>query len=159
MLELINSNKNWKTYFSKFEDAVKKSVLIKFNNKSVEFPNMVIFSTEEKGMIYSLLNPGVDILKTSEEDLKNMLSGLSVKELDVIFLDTHTKPSASVRLNLRLLKEQTVYLKEYENTFIANNILFTTSKIEFEGSGLFTSKNEVFLVSEEDFVTIKNYLK
>ena len=42
MLELINSNKNWKTYFSKFEDAVKKSVLIKFNNKSVEFPNMVI---------------------------------------------------------------------------------------------------------------------
>jgi hypothetical protein len=88
-----------------------------------------------------------------------MLSGLSVKELDVIFLDTHTKPSASVRLNLRLLKEQTVYLKEYENTFIANNILFTTSKMEFEGSGLFTSKNEVFLVSEEDFVTIKNYLK
>ena len=120
---------------------------------------MVIFSTEDKGMIYSLLNPGVDILKTSEEDLKNMLSGLSVKELDVIFLDTYTKPAASVRLNLRLLKEQTVYLKEYENTFIANNILFTTSKIEFEGSGLFTSKNEVFLVSEEDFVRIKNYLK
>ena len=76
MLELINSNKNWKTYFSKFEDAVKKSVLIKFNNKSVEFPNMVIFSTEEKGMVYSLLNPGVDILKTSEISVSSISNSI-----------------------------------------------------------------------------------
>lgn len=104
MLELVNSNKNWKTYFSKFEDAVKKSVLIKFNNKSVEFPNMVIFSTEDKGMVYSLLNPGVDILKTSEEDLKNMLSGLSVKELDVIFFRYTYKTISICKIELETFK-------------------------------------------------------
>ena len=57
------------------------------------------------------------------------------------------------------MKDKQVFFKEYENSFATNETLFTTNFSEFQGVSMFTSRRHTFLVTEEDFVKIKEYLK
>lgn len=143
----------------KFELALKKIPILNFNEGSVEFPNMVIFTKEEKGKLYTFLNPGTQILKVEEDEFKSMLEAVKNEEADVITIDRGIKPETFARINLKVMKEKMIFMKEYENSFSCNETLFTTNLAEFHGAGMFTSRRHVFLVSEEEFVKIKEYLK
>lgn len=160
--EFKDEKQGVKNYIMKFEEALKKVSIINFNETSIEFPNMIVFSKEEKTLLYSMLNPGVEVFKVSEEDFKEMLNTVKVKleeNINIKYIDRKVSPKTTARVNLDLLKEKAVYLREYNDTFICNEILFTTSETEFHGTGMFTGRNHVFLVSTEDFVEIKNYIK
>ena len=58
----------------------------------------------------------------------------------------------------KVLKEKNVFIKEYEKSLIIDKVLFTTDETEFQGIGLFTGREHVFLVSESELTEIKNYL-
>ena len=143
----------------KFELALSKIPILNFNDTSIEFPNMIIFTKEDKGILYSFLNPGTQILKVDADEFEAMLKNIKENTKDTVFIDRGVKPELTARINLKVMKEKMIFMKEYENSFSTNETLFTTNVAEFHGAGMFTSRRHVFLVSEEEFVKIKNYLK
>ncbi len=150
---------NVKNYIMKFEDAVKKIPILNFNETSIELPNMVILTKEDKGFFSSLLNPSVDIFKVEDAQFEEMLKVVKKEADDIVFVDRNIKPKTTSRINLERMKDKQVFFKEYENSFATNETLFTTNFSEFQGVSMFTSRRHTFLVTEEDFVKIKEYLK
>jgi hypothetical protein len=146
-------------YFSKFEKAIEMSPIISFTKSSIEFPGMVVFSIEDKGAISKLLNPGLETFKVSSIDFENMINALKEKTENVFFIDKYIAPKGSVRLNMKLIKERTFYIKEFENSLLLNDILLTTSDAEFHGAGMFTGRTNVLLLNEVLFSDIKAYIE
>lgn len=148
--------KNGRNYILNFEEAIKKIDVINFNHENIEFPGMIIFS-REKNLIQSFLNPSTEILKVEEEEFKNMLNLIIEKDKELMFFDKKVLPKTTSRINLKILKEKNVFMKEYEKTLIVDKVLFTTDETEFQGIGLFTGREHVFLVSEKELEEIRNY--
>ena len=156
--DIIEGNKGTKNYILNFEESIKKMPVINYNKDSIEFPGMLIFS-KEKNLIQSMLNPSIEIFKLEEEEFKNMLNIIIEDNEDVLLIDKKVIPKTTARVNLELLKDSNVFLKEYDKTFIVDKYLFTTDETEFKGIGLFTGREEVFLVCEEMLEDIKKYFK
>lgn len=150
--------KNGRNHILNFEEAIKKVDVINFNHENIEFPGMIIFS-REKNLIQSILNPSTEILKVEEEEFKNMLNLVIEKNKDLVFFDKKVLPKTTSRINLKLLKEKNVFIKEYDKTLIVDKVLFTTDDTEFQGIGLFTGREQVFLVSEKELEEIREYFK
>ena len=138
-----------------FEDILEKKTYIYFSGNRIEIPGILIFAKEHKGFLSQLLNPGVDIIYTKEEDFKDMIALVEKEDKNVMFLERKTLPTTKVRIQLDKLKEETILFKKEPNMLLVDNVIFTTSELEFHGTGMFTSR-EVFKVSEEEFKVIED---
>ena len=156
--EIIKSEKGETTRLRKFEEVVESAEVIYYTENHIEIPGIIIFSKEKKGFLFQVMNPGMEIFSINEEDYNKMIELLLVREKDVISFKTKTTPVATVRLNLKKIKENLILIRESKNILVLNKTLLTTNEFEFQGSGMFTGKENVFLVSKEVFDNIKDYL-
>lgn len=157
MFEKIKEDKSYTIYFETFEKALGKTDIVVYNKDFIEFPGMVIFTRGEKGLMYQLINPGVDLFSVENEDFENMLVVLeNSKEETTVEFDSKTSPVSTVRVNLEKVKDSLVLYKESEKTVICNRILFTVDEFEFQGSAMFSGRKNVFWVSEEILNKIKS---
>jgi len=142
-----------------FEEVLKVADIVYFNENHIEIPGVVIFSKENKGIVFQLMNPGVDILQVEEEDFNNMTTLLGVEDEGVIYFDTKTVPASRVRINLQKIVDNLIMVKKTKDTIFLNNILFTTNEMEFQGSGMFSGRKNVFWVSEDIFSKLAGAVK
>ncbi len=157
--DILRESEEETIYFANFEKALDLSPIVVFNEKTIEFPGMVIFSTEDGGFLTKVMNPGLEIFKVSENDFVNMLNAIKEQKERIYFIDKHTLPKATVRLNLNIIKERMIYMKELEDSVLVNDVLFTISGSEFHGSGMFTGRDNVFLLNKLTFEEIKVFLE
>jgi len=156
--ETVKDEKGEKILLKNFEEAVKVSDIVYFGKDYIEIPGIVVFAKEKKGLIFQLINPGIDILYVSQEEFDSMVSYLDISEEGVVFFSTKTTPVAQVRVSLENIKNRLILMKETKDTLLLNQILFTTNEFEFQGSGMFSGRKNVFFVSKEILKSIKDYL-
>lgn len=157
--DLIKDSEDSKIFFINFEKALDMSPIVIFNETTIEFPGMLIFSTEESGLLTRILNPGLEQFKVSDLDFANMQNALKEKKEQVYFVDKHISPKATVRLNMNIVKANMIFMKKFEQSILVNDILFTTSGSEFHGSGMFTGRDNVFLLDKLIFDEIEALLE
>lgn len=150
-------------YVLNFEEAITKLPVVIFNSKFVEFPNMVLFTKEDQGFLSDislmLQNPGLETLKVEPNEIEDMIKVIEKEEKNVVILNSRKlSPERKIRLNLEKLKNDLVYARDYGNTLIFNDILITSSELEFHGSGMFSGRLNVFYVLETELELIKNFL-
>jgi len=141
-----------------FEEIIETAEVIIFNENHIEIPGIVIFSKENKGFFFQLLNPGVEIFSVNEEDYEKMINLLTIEEDHIVSFETKTLPTSTARLNLSRIKDNLLLVRESDSLLVLNKILLTTNEFEFHGSGMFSGRENVFLVSEEDFSKIREYI-
>lgn len=158
--EKIKEEKNSTVYFETFEKSLMKTDVIIYNKDFIEFPGMLIFTRGEKGIMYQMINPGVDLFSVEAEDFDNMLTALSNSmSTSVIEFDSKTSPISTVRVNLDRVRDTLVLYKESSDTVICNKTLFTTNEFEFQGSAMFSGRKNVFWISQELLEKIKDSMQ
>jgi len=156
--DLLNEVKGSSVLVNKFEDIVKNADIIYFNENHIEIPGIVVFALEKKGFAFQVMNPGLDIFIVSKEDFDRMISLLKVEEQGVVFFETKSNPISTVRVNVLKIKSKLILARVSEDTLILNKDLFTTNEFEYQGSGMFSGRKNVFFISKEMFKTIKDII-
>ena len=155
--DLILDHKDLKLFFIDFEEALDKMSLVKFSDKFIEFPGMIIFSKEGEKMS-QFLNPGIDILTVNKNDFMSMIQLIEEKKGDdFLIIRNSLKPKGVFIFNLKRIKEELIFYKESQNFLIANQMLFTTDSFEFHGSA-FSGRKNSYLLSKDDMSILKEYL-
>lgn len=157
--EKISENEASFVAFAPLEEAIDVAPIIIYNQSTIEFPGMVMFTVEDTGLLSKILNPGLESFQVKKEDYKNMINAIESEKENVIFIEKHLSPKGMIRINLSLIKDRMFYLKEFENSILINDILFTTSSSEFHGSGMFSGRSSVVFVNEKVFSDIKSFVK
>ena len=150
----IIDEKDLSLHLSNFQESLDKMNVIKFSDSYIEFPDIIIFSNKNE-TIRQFLNPGIDVLSIDKEDLNSMIFDIK-SNLNFIFIEGSLKPKGTLAFNLEKIKNELVLYKESKYFIIINDMLFTTDSLEFHGS-FFGGKNNLFLVSKEDFIMLKEY--
>ena len=156
--EIVKEEKGEKVLVRTFEEIVETAEVIYYNETHIEIPGVVIFSKENKGFVFQLMNPGTEILSVNEEDYNRMIDFLGVEEKYIVSFDTKTAPISKVRLNLKKIKENLILVRDSETLLVLNKMLLTTNEFEYQGSGMFSGRQNVFLVSKEVFETVREYI-
>lgn len=155
--DLVLDKNDLKIFFVSFEEALERMSVIKFSDKYIEFPGMIIFSKKGE-RISQILNPGMDILTVEKEDFKLMIELIEEKTGDdFLIIKNSLKPKGVLVFNLKNIKESLIFYKEDQNFVISNDMLFTTDNFEFHGSA-FSGRKNTYLLSEEELTILKEYL-
>jgi len=152
----IIDEKDLSLHLSNFQESLDKMNVIKFSDSYIEFPDIIIFSNKNE-TIRQFLNPGIDVLSIDKEDLNSMIFDIK-SNLNFIFIEGSLKPKGTLAFNLEKIKNELVLYKESKYFIIINDMLFTTDSLEFHGS-FFGGKNNLFLVSKDDLIMLKEYFK
>jgi hypothetical protein len=71
------------------------------------------------------------------------------KENYILTKESQTLPKYTIFINLEKLEKDAIFVKVSNDAIEVNGIVFTNSEIEFQGLGLFTSKETVLLSFDE----------
>jgi len=155
--DLIQDNNDLKIFFRNFENSLDKAKVIKYSEKYIEFPGMIIFS--KKGEKFSqFLNPGIDILTVDKDDFSLMIDLIKEnKSKDFLVVTASLKPKGFFSFNLKRIKEDLLFYKETPSFVIANDMLFTSDTFEFHGSA-FSGRKNSYLLSDDELSLLKSYL-
>jgi len=134
------------------EELVCSSMIIKIGEDFIEIPDIVIFSTS-KSILHQFLNPSVDVLNISIEELNKMKNKIKEKSSNMI-LDSIIKPSSKVIINYEFLLNNLVFFKKEKGKIKINKVVFTRDKSEFYGLGV--AGVEVFYINQEDFESLSS---
>lgn len=147
------------SYLKKLEDAIKLATVINYNENMIEFPGLFILSKDNNGSLISkLLNPGVEIFEVSEDAYEEMYALVNQATEGVkVLKKTKTVPITKSRINLDKMRRDSIYIKNFEGSLVVNEVLFTTSEFEFHGTGLFTARKHVYLISLEELENLKTF--
>lgn len=156
----IKNEKNNRLFISDFEDIVRECEVISYNENLIEIPGVMLIVPEQKAS-FSLvaLNPGIDIIKISEEEFLKMHEIIShIHEVeDRIVVSSPLMLKRKHVINLEKLVERAVLVKISDDTVLVNNYVFTSNLLEFHGDGMFTSKHAYNLGIEDMAVIIKRF--
>jgi hypothetical protein len=153
--DIISEDKASVFYLSSFEEMLDKINFVKYSDSFIEIPGIIIFSSKND-TLRQMLNPSLDILSVSQDDLKSMIEEIEKKNF--FFMDGFLKPKGIWGLNLEKIKNELILYKESETFIIVNNMLFTIDSIEFHGS-FFGGRDNLFLVSSEELKKLKEYFR
>lgn len=153
--DLILEDKDISFYLLKFNESICKLDFIKSSDNYIEFPELVIFSKRNE-TIRQLLNPSIDVLSVSEEDISLMIQ--EIEKLNFFKISSFLKPKGDLYFNIDKIKEDLILYKENKYFIIVNDMLFTTDSLEFHGSFL-GGKNKYFLVSKEELEELKTIFR
>ena len=99
------------------------------------------------------------IFVEDDETFNHMLDAIksNASANNVISFKSSTKPEFDVYLNIDNLIKNVVFYRLDNEILIVNDFIFTTSKAEYQGAGIFLSK-KVYLLNQENMDIIKNAL-
>lgn len=153
-----HGEKGEKVFIKTFEEMVEVAELIYYNENHIEIPGIIIFSKEHKGFVFQLMNPGTEILSVTPEDYQQMIDFIKVKDKNILSFNTKTVPISKVRLNLKKIRENLMLVRDSESLLVLNKLLLTTNEFEYQGSGMFSGRENVLFVSKEILNTVRNYI-
>jgi len=161
-LKLIKKEKDNKEeiYFLDFEEIVKKVSVIKYNKDIIVIPNICAITPEKKdSLLKRLLNSGEDFISVKEDEFKKMIDILDLisTETHILSKESRTIPKYNILINIEVLKENAIFVKSSGNVLEINGLVFTDSELDYQGFGLFTTKEPIF-VSYEEMSHIKEIL-
>jgi protease II len=138
---------------SEFEDIIKNTTVISFNDNFIEIPGIVLFSKKEttKNIIQRILNPGVELIEVEDslfESMRTALEKFESEDLTISF-KSKTIPVKTTIINLEKLKETTVFVRTVGDSITVNDFVFTNNEAEYHGDGMFTTKKVYFLNFEQ----------
>lgn len=136
------------SYLRRIEKAIEIATVINYNENTIEFPGLFILSKNGKVSVVSkLLNPGVELFNIDSAAFEEILSLISEEKEGVRHLEKSiTLPAMKSRVNITKMLEDNIYIRDFDNSLVVDDVLFTTSEIEFHGTGLFTARKHVYLV-------------
>ncbi len=160
MFELLKEEFGFKTYFKTFEKALELSNVVFFNKDYIEFPEMLVFARENKGKMIQLMNAGIDVFSVDNNDFELMTKFIeNFLATNTLYFKSKKLPDSSVLVNLNNIKDSLILYKVSKDTIICNNILFTTNVLEYQGSGMFSGRKNVFLIEEHILKKIKDLME
>ncbi len=152
LIKIKNGKDNEEVYLADFEDIVQKVSIIKFNKDTIVIPDICVITPKGKDtFIKRLLNSSEDFVVVDPEEFDKMLQILDViqNEKYVITKESRVIPKYTILINLNALKNNAVFIKSSRNILEVNGIVFTDSELDYQGFGLFTSKEPIFLTFDE----------
>ena len=148
----FEKDKELEIYLSDFEEIVKKMPVIRYNQEIIVVPDVCAITPKGKDtFIKRLLNSSEDFVSVEKEMFDNMLETLKAIESEnyILTKESRIKPKYTILINLEVLKNNVVFVKSSGNILEVNGIVFTDSELDFQGFGLFTSKEPIFVTFEE----------
>jgi len=157
-MKLLRERKNETLLLSNFEDLIESAVIIHYNEDTIEIPNAVILKKGDGSfLIEKVMNASLEVINIEDHIFDAMYEAITASEVEnrMIF-KANLSPDFTVSVNLDRLRETAVYVKETDTAVFVNNIVFTNSKLEFHGEGMFTMRNAYLI---KDISIIKNQFK
>ena len=151
-LKKIESNNKSEVYLSDFEEIVNKTPIIRYNKDTIVIPNICAITIKGKdSFLKRLIHSSEDFATVDENEFQDMLKILDTIKDDTYVLSKESRilPKHDILINLKVLKDNVIFVKSTENVLEVNGIVFTDSELDFQGFGLFTGKEPIFLTYEE----------
>ena len=152
-IKLVKKTKdNEEIYLSDIEEIIKKNPIVKFSKDIIIIPNVCAITPENKdGFLKRLLNSSEDFVSVSNDKFNNMLDVIDLisQETHILIKESKTIPKYNILINLEVLKDNAFFIKSSRNILEVNGIIFTDSELDYQGFGLFTSKEPIFLTFDE----------
>ena len=137
------------SYLKKIDEALKVARVINYNENTIEFPDLFILSKNSKvSLVSKLLNPGVELFEVDDDSFDEIIDLIKKEEDGVMHLEKSVVlPAMSSRINIAKIKKENLYIKDFGNSIVIDDVLFTASEFEFHGTGLFTARKHLYLVT------------
>jgi len=145
------------SYLKKIDAALKVARVINYNKSTIEFPDLFILSKNSKvSLVSKLLNPGMELFEVDDDSFDEIVDLIEKKEDGIMHLEKSVVlPAMSSRINIAKIKSENLYIKDFENSIVIDDVLFTTSEFEFHGTGLFTARKHLYLVTMSELNSIR----